>query len=364
MTATNLELSEEQDMILDQVRKLVQDQIEPSALEQDEERRFAKSNLEQLAELGMLGLPIAEASGGVDMGMLSFAVAIEELARSCGSTARLLLSQAGLCAKALEGLPAASTTCEALVGGEQLGAYVGPWSGVVATPDGDSWGLDGTAAIVTAAAEADVILIAATAAADAEPLLFVAPASNVTRAAASALGFRAAGGGSIQLTQAKVGGEALVARGAEAAAAIERAWLAAMIGGGAIGVGLAANAVERSVTYTKDRLAFGKPLSAQQAVRHKLVEATRRAAAARHLVYHAARTADAGGETTEAAALCRLEGVAAAVLASDEAIQVHGGYGYTTEYHVERHYRDAKTLEVMDGGAEALLDLVGAQLVD
>ena len=92
----NFELSEEQTMVLDQVRKFAQDQVEPNALEHDEHRRFVRQNFDQLAEMGMLGLPLAEDSGGAGFGMLAFVVALEKIAASCGSTARLLLSRIGM----------------------------------------------------------------------------------------------------------------------------------------------------------------------------------------------------------------------------------------------------------------------------
>jgi alkylation response protein AidB-like acyl-CoA dehydrogenase len=97
-------------------------------------------------------------------------------------------------------------------------------------------------------------------------------------------------------------------------------------------------------------------------VQHKLVHCLQRAEAARHLVFHAARLADANQDASRAARLARIEAIEAAVLSADEGIQMHGGFGYTVEYHVERHYRDAKTLEIMDRGLEHLRDIVALQL--
>ena len=102
-------------------------------------------------------------------------------------------------------------------------------------------------------------------------------------------------------------------------------------------------------------------LLAQEAVVRKLVECRRQSEAARHLTWHAARLADLGQDGVDAALQARLLAVDAMVTAADEAIQIHGGYGYTVEYHVERHYRDGKTLEVLDGGASDLLNRLGAR---
>src|SRR5690606_19623568 len=111
-----------------------------------------------------------------------------------------------------------------------------------------------------------------------------------------------------------------------------------------------------------ERVAFGKPLLQQQAVAHKLVEAARRTEAARHLTWHAARLADAGEDAAEAASRARLTAIDALLFAADEGIQVHGGYGFTVEYHVERHYRDAKTLEVLEGGTLRLRDALAGSV--
>lgn len=354
----NFELSEDQTMVLDTLRKLVQDQAEPQALEHDEHCRFVRGNFDQLAEMGMLGLPVGEDSGGAGMGWLTFAVGLEEISAACGSTGRLWLSQAGLCAVALEG-SSKGDLCAELAAGEKIGAWIGPECGVRCDADGDGYRLSGCAAMVTAATEAAVFVVAAS---DAEgvPQLFVLDASAVAVEPVAALGFRASAPGSVALDGVAVAADALAASGTAAEAALARASLAAMIGGGAIACGMARASVEASRRHTSERQAFGKPLFAQQAVQHKLVESLRMTQSARHGVYHAARLADRGEDATREAMMAKLDAVEAAVLSADEGIQVHGGYGYVVEYHVERHYRDAKTLELMDGGAEKLRDSIAA----
>jgi alkylation response protein AidB-like acyl-CoA dehydrogenase len=126
---------------------------------------------------------------------------------------------------------------------------------------------------------------------------------------------------------------------------------------------MAQAALRLTARHAGERIAFGKPLTAQQAVAHKLVEVRRRNEAARHLTYHAARLRDAGEDARAAAMLAKIEAIDAAVLAADEGVQIHGGYGYVVEYHVERYYRDAKTLEVLEGGIEFLRDQLAAMAV-
>ena len=173
------------------------------------------------------------------------------------------------------------------------------------------------------------------------------------------LGFRASAAGKVTLIEVRAGSDACMAQGDEAREALGRAELAATIGGGALAIGFATAAIECSVRHTHERIAFGKPLFKQQAVAHKMVEARRMTAGARHLVWHAARQLDLGSSFAacrETACMAKLNAVEAAVVAADEGIQVHGGYGYVVEYHVERHYRDAKALEVMDHDANSLRD--------
>ncbi len=360
-TTHNFELSEDQSMIVDTVRKLVQDEIEPRALECDEHERFVRESFDQLAEMGILGLPIAEESGGAGMDWLSFVAALEEIAGACGSTARLLLSQTGLCAKALEGLASARDACEALASGQSIGAYVGPECGITAQPDGDGYKLSGHAPLVTAAMEAGLFVVAATDP-DGKALLFCLPADGVQREGARALGFRASAPGRVAFADHSAPASTLAASGEGAADGIAKASLGAWLGGGAIAVGTALASYELTKRYASERIAFGKPLSKQQAVAHKLVESYRRAHAARHMVYHAARVADLGQDATESAMMAKITAVGAAGLAADEGIQIHGGYGYVVEYHVERHYRDVETLGVLDRGAEQLRDALAAQL--
>lgn len=360
-TTHNFELSEDQSMIVDTVRKLAQDEIEPRALECDENERFVRESFDQLAEMGILGLPVAEESGGAGMDWLSFVAALEEVAGACGSTARLLLSQTGLCAKALEGLASAREACEALATGQSVGAWIGPECGITAKPEGDGHVLSGHAPLVTAALEADMFVVAATDP-DGKALLFCLPSDGVRREPARALGFRASAPGSVTFGDHRAPAATLAAGGDGAADAIEKASLGAWLGGGAIAVGTALASYELTKRYAAERIAFGKPLSEQQAVAHKLVESCRRAQAARHMVYHAARIADLGQDASEAAMMAKITAIGAAEFAADEGIQIHGGYGFVVEYHVERHYRDAETLGVMDRGPEQLRDALATRL--
>jgi len=361
MQIHNFQLSEEQDMIRDTVNRFVQDTVAPNALEHDEHRRFVRHTFDGLAELGILGLPISEASGGAELGMLSFVVALEELSKVCGSSARLLLAHSGFCGTALDGVDGdrARELTGKIAAGEVLATLIGKESRVQATAATDGFTLNGSAPLVTAATEAGVLLVAATDP-DGVPLLFSVEPTSANIEATPALGFRASAPSKVTFDASVVSNDALLARDDAARAALDRADLSAWIGGGTLAVGFAEACIDASRRYAAERVAFGKSLDKQQAVAHKLAESQRATQAARHMVYHAARLADAGESVAQDARMARLAGLDAAILASDEGVQIHGGYGYTAEYHVERFYRDAQTLRVQDCSTEELMDQIAA----
>jgi len=344
----NLQLTDDQSMILDTVKKFVGDAVVPKVLDLDEQRQFAGAELAGLGELGLFGLSLPEASGGAGMGLLPLAVACEEIGAVSGSLARLL---AGQVQSGLALVPSGAAPLDEVLGGEKIAAYVGPEYGVVST-GGE---LRGACELVTGAGEADVLVVVA--AVDDQPALHCVEVAAVDRTELRSLGFASAAPARVTFDAVAA---APLATGADAAAAIAAADLAGWIAGAAVCIGMGRASIELARKHAGERIAFGKPLRAQQAVGRKLVESGRAIEAARHLTYHAARLADLGEDATCSAMSARIAAVDAAILASDEGIQIHGGFGFTVEYHVERHYRDAKTAEVLDGGSDALRDRLAA----
>ncbi len=348
----NFQLSDEQSMIQDTVRKFVADVASKNALEADEHRSFVRTSFDGLGELGMFGFILSEDSGGMDLGYVTLAVALEEVAAGCASTARLLLTQAGVCAKALDGLADAADALGPIAMGEKVACWVGPEYGI--TTDG-SGALTGTADFATGATEADVFVVCAKNGDSFELCLADSAATEATLS----LGFRATGPGKITFDGTA---STVVATGDDAKAAIARAEIASLVGAAAIATGSVFASTKAAKAHAAERMAFGKPLMAQQAVGRKLIEAKRAGEAARHLTYHAARLADAGGNAREAAMQARWTAVEAAIAAADESIQILGGFGFTVEYHVERHYRDMMALETLDGGTAYIVDALRAAL--
>jgi alkylation response protein AidB-like acyl-CoA dehydrogenase len=344
----NLQLTEDQHLIVDTVRKFVADSVTPRVQEDDEHRRAARAQFDGLAELGMFGLVVAEANGGAGMGFVPYAAALECIGTQSSSLARLWIAQTQ-CTLACE---AAGGQLDALLDGSVPATFVGPEHGL-------RWGggeLAGVADLVPGAMIAGRFVAAATE--NGAPVLLAVDAAVGKRDELASLGLASAGCAKVSWDAAAA---EVLATGDAAARAIDRAQMAAWIGVAAAAVGGGLGAVEAARSHASERIAFGKPLLAQQAVQQKLVECRRQIEAARHLLWHAARVADAGGDAFESALHARVTAVEAMLHAADEAIQVHGGFGYTVEYHVERHYRDAKTLEVLDCGSGQLRSLLAAR---
>jgi len=338
----NLQLTEDQEMIVDTVRKFVADVVAPTVLELDEHHTFVREQFDGLAELGVFGLSIAEANGGAGMGLLPFVAALESLGAHSSSLARLWIGQVQAAA-ALEA--AGPEHLGDVVAGAQLAVFVGPEHGLTLR----NGQLTGTARLFSAGLEAGSFVVAAMD--DGAPVLAVVAGAGTKRTPLRALGLSSAGCAAVQFDRVAA---TVIASGAAATAAIDKAQLVAWIGVAATAVGGGLGSILGSKKHASERIAFGKPLLVQEAVQRKLVDSRRGVDAARQLVWHAARLADLGQDAVEVAITARLAAVDAMVYAADEAIQIHGGFGYTVEYHVERHYRDGKMLDVLDGGGEAL----------
>jgi butyryl-CoA dehydrogenase len=346
MTMHNLQLSDDQEMIVDTVRKFVADVVAPAAQELDEHRTFVADQFTGLAELGVFGLCVAEAAGGAAMGLVPFAAALEAVGAWSSSLAALWITQVQA-ALALE--QAGSERVGDAVMGSARFVFVGPEHRCTFA----NGKLTGKARVVPGGEPAEHFVVAATA--NGAPVLVLT--GDATRRAIPGLGLASAGCAAVEF--AGVAATEL-AIGALASAAIQKAELAGWIGVAATAIGGGLGSINASKKHAGERIAFGKPLLVQQAVQRKLVECRRATDGARQLVWHAARLSDLGQDATEAAIAARLAAVDAMVVAADEAIQIHGGYGYTVEYHVERHYRDGKMFDVLDGGGEALRDRLAA----
>jgi alkylation response protein AidB-like acyl-CoA dehydrogenase len=337
----------------------------------------------KLGELGVMGLPFPEQYGGLGAGTLSFAIALEELARVDSSVAITVGASVSL-----GGAPILSFGTEAqkqrwlvpLARGETIGAFASTEPGMgsdvqglstTARQDGDGWVLNGTKAYITNAGTELSSFVTTTAItgqrASGRPEIstFVVPVDApgfAPQKPYAKMGWHASDTRELAYQDCRVPAEAMLGeRGAGA-----RVFLATLDGGrigvAAMGVGLAVGCLEQSVKWATQRCAFGQPIARYQAVSFELAELKARIAAARALVFQAAALKDAGRRVTEEAATAKLIASELAVHAANVAMQVHGGYGYMEESAIPRFYRDAKILTIGEGTSEILKLVIAREM--
>jgi len=378
-----LELSEDQKALRATIREFAEAEIAPRAAEWDRTATFPASTVRKLGELGVMGLPFPEQYGGLGAGTLSFAVALEELARVDSSVAITVAASVSL-----GGMPVLNFGTEEqkqrwlppLARGETIGAFASTEPGMgsdvqgletTARSEDGGWVINGTKAYITNAGTELSSFVTTTAITGErspgkkEVGTFVVPVDApgfAPQRPYEKMGWHASDTRELTYQDCRVPADAMLGeRGAGA-----RIFLSTLDGGrigvGAMGVGLAQGCLDHSVRWANQRCAFGQPIARYQAVSFELADLKTRIDAARALVYRAAALKDAGRPYTEAAAQAKLMGSELAVHAADVAMQVHGGYGFMEESAIPRFYRDAKILTIGEGTSEILKLVIARQM--
>lgn len=376
----NFELSAEQAMIQQLVRDFAQAEVAPGAVERDRTGAFPKDIFEKLAKLGLMGLPFPEQYGGGGADTVSFAIVVEELSKWCASTGITYSAHVSLGAAPLHLFGTEEQKGKYLTPlcrGDYLGAFglTEPEAGsdaggtrTTALRRGDRWVITGTKCFITNASYAKHLALTAVTdptrgtggisafivAADAPGLSIFEPYEK--------MGLHASNTTELVLDQVEVPQENLL--GVEGSGF--KQFLAVLDGGrigiGAMAVGIAQGAFERSLQYAKQRKQFGKTLSSFQAIRFKLADMAMNIELARNLVYKAAWLKDRGKRFTKEAAMAKLFASEMCMRVCDQAVQIHGGNGYMREYEVERAMRDAKLLEIGEGTSEIQRIVIASQI--
>lgn len=364
------DLTEDQRMIQEMVREFAVNEVAPKAAAVDEEHRFDTDTWAKIVELGLPGIPFAEEVGGSNGGTLAYILAVEELSRVCGSTGLTLAAQVSLGTYpiyAWGGDKLRNEYVPRLISGEYMGAYgltepnAGSDSGgtqTTAVEDGDSWVLNGRKCFITNANYAGTFIVTAVFDRSLGPKgigAFVVPRDTPgfsLETGEKKLGMRGSDWASLVFEDARIPLDHLLGPREEGFATFMKTLEGGRISIGALSLGIAQGAYDEAVKYAQAREAFGKPLAAQQAVAFKLADMRVQIEAARHLVYHAARLKDAGQVFGPTAAIAKLHASETAMKVTYDAIQIHGGYGYTREYPVERMWRDAKLCVIGEGTSE------------
>jgi alkylation response protein AidB-like acyl-CoA dehydrogenase len=365
----------------DVVRDFAANEIRPHAREWDREQFIPDQLTTKVAELGLLGIMVPEKYGGAGLSYLANSVIVEEIARQDGGVALFIAAHNGLCISHLligasdeqktEYLPKLAT-------GQHLGAWAltEPGCGsdaaalkTRAVKDGDGWRISGHKMFITNGARAQVFVVMAIT--DPEQGPNGISAFVVERGAEGftigpkedKLGVRSSDTVPLDFDDCYVGPEALVGELGQgyknALGVLERG----RVGIGAMAVGLARGALEEALAYAGEREAFGKPIAKHQAISFMLADMATEIEAARLLVRDAALSLDSGSSDPLKASIAKLFASEIATKAALNSIQIHGGYGYTKDFPVERYLRDAKLCEIGEGSSQIQRIVIARQLL-
>jgi alkylation response protein AidB-like acyl-CoA dehydrogenase len=363
-------LSPQHEEIRRTVRGFAEREIVPVADELERRGEFPHEIIRKAAALGLLGVPYPEEVGGTGLDSLAYAITIEELSRASGSVGIIVSAHTSLGCNPIfvAGTPQQKDRyLRPLASGEVLGAYglTEPGAGsdsrgtrTRAHRDGDEWVLNGNKRFITNAGVAGIYIVTAVTDREAETgkiSAFIVPADapgfSIGRMEEK-MGLHASNTGELLFDDCRIPADNLLGEEGEGDKLFLRTLDGGRIGIGAMALGLAQAAYEAASAYAKEREQFGRPIASFQGVAFMIADMATQIDAARLMVYRAAWLKDAGRPYTTEAAMAKLFASEVARQVTNDAIQVHGGYGYVTEYHVERYLRDAKLTEIGEGTSQ------------
>jgi short/branched chain acyl-CoA dehydrogenase len=362
------DLTDEQRAIQSLAREFADGEVRPVAEELDREKRFPYEVVEKLGKLGLMGIPYPEEYGGGGADNLSYALAIEELTRVDSSVAITVAAHTSLGTWPVYAFGSdeqKQTWLPQLCAGEKLGAFglTEPEAGsdagntrTRATRENGHWVINGAKQFITNSGTdiSGFVTITARTGDDEISNLLVpngTPGYEIGEPYRK-MGWNASDTRPLAFEDCRVPEENLVGPRGQGFKQFLQTLDGGRIGVSAMGVGLAQGALDEALKYAKERKAFGQPISKYQAIQAKLADMATEIDAARLLTYKAAKEKDAGKAFSLTAAKAKLKTGRLAVKATEEAVQIHGGYGYIEEYPVCRFYRDAKILTIGEGTDE------------
>lgn len=364
------ELTEIQSLIQNTVREFAQSAVAPIAAEIDREHRFPEELIPQLAALNLLGVPYPEELGGAGADNLSYVIVIEELARVCASTSVIVSAHTSLGTWPIYqfGTEAQKEKyLKKLASGEYLGAFAltEPGAGTdaaagmtTAVLEGDEWVLNGSKIFITNGGYADVYIVTAmtdpsqgTKGISAFIVEKNAPGFSVGEKEHK-MGIKASSTTPLYFSNCRIPKDAILGKPGQGFKIAMQTLDGGRIGIAAQALGIAQGALDAAVKYSKERVQFGKPIATKQAIQWMIADMATQIEAARFLVYRAAWNKDNGLPYSKEAAMAKLFAAETASFVANRAVQIHGGYGYTENYPVERAMRDAKITEIYEGTSE------------
>jgi short/branched chain acyl-CoA dehydrogenase len=370
----NFDLSDDHRLLQETVRDFARNEVAPVAEELDREKRFPYEIVAKLGELGLMGIPFPEEYGGAGGDSLAYTIAVEELARIDSSVAITMCAHTSLGTQPIYLFGSEEqkqTYMPDLCAGRRIGAFgltepeAGSDAGNTKTRaelDGGEWVINGAKQFITNAGtdiSGQVVITAVTRRsgddAPAEISNFIVPNGTAGYEQGEPyrkMGWNASDTRPLTFTDCRVPEENMLGPRGAGFKQFLHILDVGRIGVAAMGIGLAQGALDEALKYAKERRAFGRPISKFQAIQGKLADVSTEIEAARLLTYKAAYLKDQGRPFSLTAAQAKLKSGRLAVRATEEAVQIHGGYGYIEEYPVCRFYRDAKILTIGEGTDE------------
>lgn len=372
----DFKISEDHQQLQEMYRNFAENELKPIAKEIDESMRFPKENIEKMAEMGLMGIPFSEESGGAGMDTLSYVQCVEELSKCCASTGIIVSVHTSLCATPIYEYGTEKQKqkyFKPLASGEMLGAFglTEPSAGTdpsmaqtTALLDGDNYVLNGSKIFITNAGYADVYII-----------LAMTDKSKGTKGMSAFIVEKDFPGFSVGTHEVKMGirasatcelvfDDCLVPK-ENLLGEVGQGFRIAMatLDGGRIGVaaqalGIAEGAIDETVKYVNERVQFGRSISKFQNTQFELAKMRANTEAAKLLVYQAARAVDDGEKFTHLAAMAKLVAANNASDVTRRCLQLFGGYGFTSDYPIERMMRDAKITEIYEGTSEVQMMII------
>jgi alkylation response protein AidB-like acyl-CoA dehydrogenase len=379
----DFQLSEEQNLIRNMVRSFAEQEVAPSAAERDEEELFDRDLMfDKLGELGLAGMIIPEQFGGAGADYISYAIAVEELSRVCASTGVTLSAHLSLCAVPIHPFGSdqqKQTYLVPLAEGSKLGAFAltepnaGSDAGGTKTTevlDGDEWLINGSKIFTTNGGDADTYIVFARTGREVEKHHVIsafiiekgAPGFSFGKKEKK-MGIRSSPTLELVFENCHIAKEALLGEEGQGFRIAMKTLDGGRIGIAAQALGIAQGALDAAVAYAKERKQFDTPIASFQGVKFQLADMATQVEAARLVVYNAAYRASHGLSYSKESAMAKLFASETAMKVTTQAVQIHGGYGYTRDFPVERMMRDAKITEIYEGTSEIQRMVIGSLLV-
>ena len=381
----NFTLSKEHEMARTLYREFAEKEVKPLAQEVDETEQFPTETVAKMAKTGFLGIPVPKEYGGQGCDPLAYAMCVEELSKVCGTTGVIVSAHTSLCCDPIQTYGTEEQKMKYLVPlakGEKLGAFglTEPGAGTdaqgqqtKAVLDGDEWVLNGTKIFITNGKEADVyVVIAVTGTVEKRGKLQKEISAFIVEKGTPGftfgtkekkMGIRGSATYELIFTDCRIPKENLLGKKGEGFKIAMHTLDGGRIGIAAQALGLAAGALETTIEYVKERKQFGRSIAQFQNTQFQLADMATKVEAARLLVYKAAMAKATQKNYSVEAAMAKLYAAEVAMEVTTKAVQLHGGYGYTREYDVERMMRDAKITEIYEGTSEVQRMVISANII-